>query len=174
MKKKPIKKKTSKKKNDKKKEKNGDKTSPEVVQDFDKTERKDFEYNNIVIRDGMVSLIKKLKRKPTTLEIAEYTGFHQQTIKAHIKKIKFKPQKSSLRVFTDDVLLSLLNSSRKGKVFSQKLWFQIMEGYIEKINVKDDSKKTVILKIDETIKKLYASKRSGKTNKKTISRTKTS
>lgn len=91
-----------------------------------------WEYNHAKIRDSYVKLIKKLARKPTFTEVAEDCGLSRTTVDAHIKTLEFKPLKHSMRILTEDIILSIANSAKKGSSASQKLWMQICEGWTEK------------------------------------------
>lgn len=91
-----------------------------------------WELNHSIIRDSYVKLIKAFVRKPTYDEVSVDTKLSIKTIKNHIDTLKFEPQKHPLRVLSDDVLLAIASSARSGSSASQKLWFQIMEGWTEK------------------------------------------
>lgn len=91
-----------------------------------------WDLNHSIIRDSYVKLIQSLERKPTYKEVSEDCKLSEKTIKKHIKSIKFDPLKHPLRILTDDVLISIANSSKNGSAASQKLWMQICEGWSEK------------------------------------------
>lgn len=94
--------------------------------------RSDYEANHIVIRKAYFELLTKFKRKPTLAELAERTKLSMKTIDRHLEDIQFKPQQSSFRILSDDVLLSIFHSARKGSVAAQKLWLIVIEGWKEK------------------------------------------
>jgi len=110
-----------------------------------------WDYNHSIIRDSYVKLIQNLERKPTYPEIAKDTNLAHTTIEKHISILKFEPHKHPLRILTDDVILAIAGSARNGSSASQKLWFQIMEGWTEKqimehegeINLNDARKKLI-------------------------------
>lgn len=140
--KKVVKKKPVKKKAGKKYKKKSSKTLPKITikkrKKGSKQKRKDFEHNNVIIRNAVIKLLKKYKRVPTVKEISEETGFFEKTIRNHFKTMEFRPTQSPLRSLTNDVILSLFNRASKGFYKSQKLWFQILEGYVEKREMKVD------------------------------------
>lgn len=108
----------------------------EMKEETGKT-RLDWERNNQIIRNGILDLLRKSKGTPPTVaQIADYTQLHKNTILKHIRTIKFKPQESRFRVLTDDVILGLYRACIKGDARASKLWFQILEGFVEKKQVK--------------------------------------
>lgn len=91
-----------------------------------------WELNHSIIRTSYVDLIKKLKRKPTIKEVSEDCKLSPTTIKKHIKTLTFEPLKHPLRILTDDVIISIISSSKNGSSSSQKLYMQLLEGWNEK------------------------------------------
>jgi len=91
-----------------------------------------YDLNHQIIRDSYVRLIKNLKRKPTIAEVSKDCNLSHNTIDKHIKDLKFDPLKHPLRMLTEDVMLSIANSAKKGSSASQKLWMQICENYSER------------------------------------------
>jgi len=98
-------------------------------------ERIDWARNQALIQQTYIDLIKELKRCPTNYEVSQRVKISVTTIKKHVRQMKFEPQESPLRVLSPDVLISVYNSARKGTSASQKLWFQIMEGWVESAEV---------------------------------------
>ena len=98
----------------------------------DKKKNITWELNHSIIRDSYVNLIQSLKRKPTYKEVSEKCGLSEMTIKKHIKTLKFVPLKHPLRILTDDVIISIVSSSKNGSSSSQKLYMQLLEGWSEK------------------------------------------
>jgi hypothetical protein len=98
-------------------------------------ERIDWARNQALIQQTYIDLIKELKRCPTSYEVSQRVKISVTTIKKHVRQMKFEPQESPLRVLSPDVLISVYNSARKGTSASQKLWFQIMEGWVESTEV---------------------------------------
>ena len=91
-----------------------------------------WDLNHGIIRDSYVKLIKDLKRKPTYDEVSKDTRLSINAIKRHIDELKFEPLRHPLRVLSEDVLISIANSAKKGSSASQKLWMQLTEGWTEK------------------------------------------
>lgn len=106
---------------------------------------KGWEENHALITEAYLRLIKQLKRRPTlpevqkeiarpaveneTLKIAKKLGI--DTICNHLQQLEFNPIDSPLRILTDQVLISVANTAMKGSSASQKLWFQLVEGWKE-------------------------------------------
>lgn len=104
--------------------------------------RKDKELNAIFIRDAILEYIRENKKPPSDVALAKKIGLHVNTIRKHMKEIKFESSESIYKVFTPDIIMSVINSSKKGSSASQKLYFQVVEGITDKsnINVSFDSK----------------------------------
>jgi len=100
----------------------------------DKT-RRDWEHNQVMIQEAFIKLLKKKKRKPTGVELAEETGLGTTTIDRHIKKMKFEMQSDTWRSLTPAVIASIFKGATRGGVFAQKLWLQVVEGWSEDINL---------------------------------------
>ena len=91
-----------------------------------------WDLNHQIIRDSYVNLIKLHKRKPTYAEVSIDCKLSPKTIKKHIDTLKFDPLRHPLRILTEDVMLAIEDSAKKGSSASQKLWMQICEGWTEK------------------------------------------
>lgn len=91
--------------------------------------------NQAIVQQAYIDLIKNLKRCPTILEVSEHVNLSAVTIEKHISEMKFEPIQSPMRSLTPDVLASIYNSARKGQSASQKLWLQVMEGWVEDMNL---------------------------------------
>ena len=110
-----------------------------------------WEWNHAKIRDSYIKLIQSLERKPTYDEVSKDTNLSYKTIQKHADTLKFEPHKHSLRILTDDVMMSIANSAMDGSHGSQKLWMQIIEGWSERtvlehegeINLNDARKKLI-------------------------------
>ena len=90
-----------------------------------------WEANHAAVRDAYVRLIGDLKRRPTTDEVAQMSTLSYDAVRKHLKEIKFEPIAHPLKVLSDDVLLAVFDSAKAGNAASQKLWFQVMEGWRE-------------------------------------------
>lgn len=118
----------------------------EIVNDeMNDTEKKraDWETNQLLIQEAMVKLLKKKKRKPTTAELAEATGLGVRTIWRHVKSIKFEMQGDTWRTLTPEVMRSMYKQAVAGRAFQQKMWFQIVEGWSEDINLNHGAQETL-------------------------------
>lgn len=92
---------------------------------------KHWELNHRKIRDAYIQLIKEKQGMPTMSEISTITGLSHSTVQRHLDDLHFEPLKHPLRILTPDVILAIANSARKGSAMSQKLWMQLMEGWVE-------------------------------------------
>jgi len=102
-----------------------------------------WQVNQKLCQETYVELIQKLRRCPTTKEVSEHVRLSIKAIDTHISELSFEPQKNLLRVLTQDVLVSIYNSSRKGSPASQKLWLQVMEGWKESSEIDLGFKKSI-------------------------------
>lgn len=100
--------------------------------------RSDYEHNHLVIRKAYMELLAKYKRKPTLSELAEKAKVSLKTVDRHLEDMQFKPLNSSLRILTDDILVSIFQTARKGNVAAQKLWLVVIEGWREKAPPEDE------------------------------------
>jgi len=111
----------------------------EAKPSFDKSaadsKRRDWEFNQVLIQDAFIKLLKKKKRKPTAVELAEETGLSTSSIDRHIKMMKFDMQSDTWRSLTPAVMHSIFKGATRGGVFAQKLWLQVVESWSEDINV---------------------------------------
>lgn len=98
--------------------------------------RTDYEANNAIIREAFIAVLKRNKGlRPSIEELAEETGLHASTIKKHLKALDFRDlmqENACFKLLTDDVILAVYRSAMKGNPSSQKLWFQVVEGWSEK------------------------------------------
>lgn len=97
--------------------------------------RSDWEKNHQAIRDAYVDFIKAKGKKPTITYISIQLEVSWKTVSRHLDDIENDLRKSPLRVLTEDIILAVARSAQKGNHGSQKLWFQIMEGWQEKTNL---------------------------------------
>lgn len=125
-----------------------------------------WDLNHSIIRDSYVKLIKELKRKPTYDEVSKETNLSINTIKKHIDELKFEPLKHPLRVLSEDVLISIANSAKKGSAASQKLWMQICEGWSERQIMEHTGEVNINGAREKLIEKLIDATRNTGNNKK--------
>ena len=110
-------------------------TAPPV----DENVRVDKEQNQTIVRDAIIKLLQKgvaagKRKRPTYKEIAEETGLHVNTVYKHCKGAEFKAIDTKYRVLTDDVILNMFIMTKKS-AHAIKLWFQIIENWVEKKNI---------------------------------------
>ena len=100
---------------------------------------KNYLENTAKINDFVVAFVKESKglKTPYYTAIAEGTGLHYNTVLNHYKELKFKPMNAPQRSFTPNVINNLYNQTHKSPA-AAKLWFQIMEGWTEKMEVQTD------------------------------------
>jgi len=72
---------------------------------------------------------------PTQKQIAEATGLHKTTVFKHCQEISLQRSAGIFRPLSRRVLLGLFGSASKGDPKAAKLWFQIVDGYVEKREV---------------------------------------
>lgn len=99
-----------------------------------KPTRIDWETNHEMLRVSFLKLLKKKGSMPTSYELAEATGLSRSAVVEHYKHLKFEPQAHQSRALTNDIILAVAQSAKRGNSQAQKLWFQIMEGWKESIN----------------------------------------
>ena len=116
--------------------------------------RKDKKINMILIRDAILEYIHDNNKPPTLLELSKKLKIHSNTISKHIKEINFDTEESIYRTFTPDVVMSIINSSKKGSSASQKLYMQIFEKFSERLeHTGKDGEKLFPDKINIVVKK---------------------
>lgn len=94
-----------------------------------------WQYNQALIQDAYICLIKEKRRCPTLLEVSKEVNLSMKALENHVKELKFEPLKNLMRTLTPDVVMAIANSARKGSSASQKLWMQVMEGWAEKTEI---------------------------------------
>mgnify|MGYP001323089641 CR=1 FL=1 len=116
--------------------------------------RSDWEMNNQKIREAFIVILKRKQgRKPTIEELAKEANLSAIAVRGHLKKLKFESQGSMWKVLTEDVIIAVYKSAMKGNTASQKLWFQLIEGWTEKNEIEHsghistDQEPPVIIKI---------------------------
>lgn len=96
--------------------------------------RKDWQTNHEALRIAFLKILKKKGSMPTAKEMSQATGLTEATIYEHYKHLKFEPQYHQSRALTDDIILAVAQSARRGNSQAQKLWFQVIEGWKESQN----------------------------------------
>lgn len=101
--------------------------------DEDEKRRADWERNHEIIKSKLIEYIENNGRPPTTTKLAELSGYTRKIVREHFADMDLDGYKSSLRVLTPDVILSVARTAMAGNAASQKLWMQMMEGFSEKM-----------------------------------------
>lgn len=114
----------------------------------DTKRRVEWDRNHVLIKSTYVQLIKDLQRLPTQTEVGKACGLSRETVHKHFDTLKFEPLKHPARVLTDQVVLSIAQSSFKGKSASQKLWMQVMEGWVEKTETEVNGDLAPVTKVE--------------------------
>ncbi|HYX08431.1 MAG TPA: hypothetical protein VE912_17000 [Bacteroidales bacterium] len=116
------------------------------------SKRKDFEFNNVLVRNAFLEIFNETGRKPKLVELADKTGLHFETIRSHVNELQFTPQSDTMRVLTPDVIASLARQCIGGDVRAIKLWMQILEGWKESSEIDLGFKKSIrdLMEEDET------------------------
>jgi len=104
----------------------------------------------IVITNAVLDFLNETKglKAPSNREIAKRTGLHIKTVERHQKELTFEPLKCPQRNLTPLVInnhykLALKNPS------ALKLWYQIMEGWVEKSEVETSGK--IIVRLPDSL-----------------------
>jgi hypothetical protein len=97
-----------------------------------KDRKGDWQFNHRAIRKAIIAFVKKYGERPTNAEIARLTKLSIPTVERHVREMRFKTEDHPLRALSEEVLLNIFASSKKSPA-SQKLWFQLMEGFSEKV-----------------------------------------
>lgn len=81
---------------------------------------------------AMMEYMKRYRRVPDVEEIASIVDMPASAVQNILSKMQFTRIAHPLRVLTNDVLMSIYQSARRGTVEAQKLWMQLFEGYSPK------------------------------------------
>jgi hypothetical protein len=82
------------------------------------------------IQKAIYDLISQ-KKPPTLTNISAATGYHRHTIQRHADTLNFKTTSKNYAILSEKVLINLLYLSHKHPA-ACKLWFQVVEGWVEK------------------------------------------
>lgn len=98
--------------------------------------RKDYDEHHGIISNAYLDLAKELGgRMPTIMQVADRTGFAPNTVHSHLQNLEFNPRKHPVRIFSDEVAMGIARSAIAGSSASQKLYYQLFEGFTEKSEV---------------------------------------
>ena len=105
-----------------------------------KTTKVKKDINLDIIKQAVYDYVSehKGKKAPTYEIIADITGLHINTIATYFKTLDFKTMVTPMRALTPQVLNNIYNLSHRS-VAAQKLWMQIVEGWSERIEVRNDT-----------------------------------
>lgn len=106
---------------------------PVVLKESEEQHRyKEWDRNHVLIKEAYLTLMVDLLRFPTQTEVAVKCDLSRETVNRHLSEMTFEPIKHPARILTDEVIKSIAQASFKGNSASQKLWLQVMEGWVEK------------------------------------------
>lgn len=110
---------------------------------------RNYEVNQHKIIAAYKDMAKEGVVLPSYEQIAERSGLSLSTVKRHFANLNFDYICKRERVYTPEVVKAIRDSALDGKARAQKLYAQIMEGYIEK----KDHKQEIVgdLKVDSHI-----------------------
>ncbi len=100
--------------------------------------RKHWDTNHKLIKDAYLLIVKEEGRAPTMTEVSKRVNLSYKTVDRHMKELKFDPLQHPARILTEEVLLAIAKSAQKGRSASQKLWMQLVEGWVEKQDITTD------------------------------------
>ncbi len=98
--------------------------------------RADWDRNHIAIKEALIELTTEKKRAPANSEIADRTGLTIKTVERHMKEVQFGEVFGKARnlgaLFTEEVMLGMIQAARTGSAPNQRLYWQIVHGWSEK------------------------------------------
>lgn len=100
---------------------------------------KNYEDNQKKILDALLKLADEENPFPSYQQISDKTkemlgkhGISKRTVERHYKSLDFGYICERERIYTPGVVRSIGDAAKKGKARSQKLYTQLLEGYIER------------------------------------------
>ena len=120
MKKKPVKKKK--------------RSVKEALSKLGKAERR-FDYNVVHqnIQSAYMEHFREKRQLATISQLTERTGYSKNTICVHLKEINLPNFMSIYKTLTPAVMEGLIAKARSGSAPAAKLWMQIVEGLVDKV-----------------------------------------
>lgn len=98
--------------------------------------------------------VAKLPVFPTSKEISAKVGFSKAIVERHLEEIKMDNFKGTAQHYTPAIIASLAQTAiTTGKAPEVKLWFQIVEDWEEKSQVKNEQSGGLTLKMTRKIRK---------------------
>lgn len=105
---------------------------------MEKKRYRNFDINQAKIVEAYDKYIKDTSQIPSFRKIAELTSLSYVTIERHFKHLNLDDICKSMRVHTPRVLDAIRKSAEAGKPYAQKLYLQVVDGYVEKREEKRD------------------------------------
>ena len=99
---------------------------------------KRYEETNGKIREAFLQLLNETGRAPTISEIAQRVELSRATCQEHVRGLSYKATAQKYRILTDDVVDAIRKAATLGDMRAAKLWFQVVEGWSESLNLKGD------------------------------------
>jgi len=99
---------------------------------------KNYEENQYKILTALKQLSEGGDILPSYKVIARRSGLSLNTIKRHYAKLDFGYVCKRERIHTPEVVEAIRETAKDGKVRAQKLYHQIMEGYVEEKSQKNE------------------------------------
>lgn len=100
--------------------------------------RKDhtFQWNSThqAIEKAMIDHLREHKTFPSYMDISKKTGYSKRCIIRHMKEMNIQNMMPTYQVMSPAVMSGLFAKARSGSAPASKLWFQMVEGFIEKYN----------------------------------------
>jgi hypothetical protein len=100
--------------------------------------RKDhtFQWNSThqAIEKAMIDHLRDTKTFPSYMDISKKTGFSKRCIIRHMKEMNIQNMMPTYKVMSPAVMSGLFAKARSGSAPASKLWFQMVEGFAEKIS----------------------------------------
>ncbi len=95
------------------------------------TRRPDWDVNHENIKEAFLRLLKENSgKRPSFRELSNETGLHVNTISKHVKGLTIEMD-GVYKLLTEDVVISIYKAAVKGNVSAMKLWFQVVNGWVE-------------------------------------------
>jgi hypothetical protein len=118
----------------KKTEKKSKRKPKEVLANLGDSKRR-FDYNVVHqnIQSAYMNHFREKKQLATIPQLQERTGYSKNTICLHLKEISLPNFMSIYKTLTPAVMEGLIAKARSGSAPAAKLWMQIVEGLVEKV-----------------------------------------
>jgi hypothetical protein len=110
------------------------KVSKKALSNLGNPERR-FDYNvcHQNIQAAYMNHFREKKQLATIAQLQERTGYSKNTIQVHLKEINLPNFMTIYKTLTPAVMEGLVAKARSGSAPAAKLWMQIVEGLVEKV-----------------------------------------